>query len=707
LALFLFVSGIFLGSLPASAAAVADSTQELIATGYRRAAALPARAVIRLYQLFIAEQDLPTCNFQPFCSAFSMEAYGSTDPLQATLMTFDRLMRCNYWSFGEYPFVGGKLIDPAGEHLLWGRPRRQVRVARPVSTAEVHGPERAAAAADSGDLQAQLDFADAMARKDETEVAVTEYRYLAHQAPWSPVRSTALSHHGWLLFREARFREAAEAFEDLRAAAPAGPPAQAEAQVLAYLSRSMFEEQAVPRAHQTPLLRYVAAWGAIRAGRVPVARDSLHVLASCTDADVARASQRSLLLIDTLSVPRVRHAWVAGGLSALVPGLGRLYTGRYGDAVFSSAVTAGAAALAVRSARTGHWVNAGLFGSGATGFYLGNVYGSVASASAENRRAQQRLGAVLVVAGEGEHLLPQQLVAVRLAHCLPEADETERSPPSAAVISRWRANGDAHYQRAEWGEAARRYRLYVHWAARGTPVDDALLKMGQALRQADDDRGAQRSFEELLDRYPASPAAEQARLALARLHLRHGDNERARLELEEEVARGTGAGQVTEAEYLMAWVYLGQHQWTKAERWLGRPHRFDRAQEYSGASRCIAQSLQGHSGLPHRSPRLARLFSAAVPGAGQAYAGKPLDGAVSLAINSAIAYSLARSVRSEKWLDGALISGLLCYRFYVGSIYNAGRHAVAYNQAQDARLLERIRADVRCVGPQLDPLHTD
>lgn len=93
-----------------------------------------------------------------------------------------------------------------------------------------------------------------------------------------------------------------------------------------------------------------------------------------TDARVEKANR---LFYETLTKRRKKE-WIALSLSAVVPGLGKVYAGRWKDAIFSFVFFGGLAfqsyrgfdAKGISSARG--WV----FGALGTGFYLGNLYGT-------------------------------------------------------------------------------------------------------------------------------------------------------------------------------------------------------------------------------------------------------------------------------------------------------------------------------------------
>ena len=83
--------------------------------------------VIRLYQIFISSQDVPSCNFTLTCSRFTTEAIQKYGPVHGILMGGDRLQRC----FGlsrKYYFIDpktGYAIDYPVEVYYLGRTKNE------------------------------------------------------------------------------------------------------------------------------------------------------------------------------------------------------------------------------------------------------------------------------------------------------------------------------------------------------------------------------------------------------------------------------------------------------------------------------------------------------------------------------------------------------------------------------------------------------
>jgi TM2 domain-containing membrane protein YozV len=147
-------------------------------------------------------------------------------------------------------------------------------------------------------------------------------------------------------------------------------------------------------ARQTLLMRKIHArhWGAARqelVGRLSAPAD----LDSTTDATVeAWSRQDDELLRRYDALPR-KSPLLAGALSAVVPGLGRVYLGRWPDGLLSFLLVGTTGALAAQGfydegrGSVRGWILGGV----AALLYAGNVYGSAIGALVQRRDAEDAL----------------------------------------------------------------------------------------------------------------------------------------------------------------------------------------------------------------------------------------------------------------------------------------------------------------------------
>jgi TM2 domain-containing membrane protein YozV len=87
------------------------------------------------------------------------------------------------------------------------------------------------------------------------------------------------------------------------------------------------------------------------------------------------------------TIPR-RSPFAAAAFSAVVPGLGKIYTGQYGDGITAFVLTGIFGFLTYDSYRTDHDVRAGIFAGITLFFYGGNIYGSYIAAQVYNRERE-------------------------------------------------------------------------------------------------------------------------------------------------------------------------------------------------------------------------------------------------------------------------------------------------------------------------------
>jgi hypothetical protein len=121
----------------------------------------------------------------------------------------------------------------------------------------------------------------------------------------------------------------------------------------------------------------------------------------------------------------------------------------------------------------------------------------------------------------------------------------------------------------------------------------------------------------------------------------------------------------------------------------------ERAQDVLVADRRIRDlksDMAAWRDIPRRPPVTAALLSAVVPGAGQAWAGRYLDGAISLlAVAGLVTGTLIAHRNGERGV--AMTFAFFSALTYGGAIYGAYNAAAAYNREQEgmfrARLMER------------------
>ena len=194
---------------------------------------------------------------------------------------------------------------------------------------------------------------------------------------------------------------------------------------------------------------------------------------------------------------------------------------------------------------------------------------------------------------------------------------------------------------------------------------------------------------------PTISLNRRVRLRLGQSYVSEGLPERGEIVLRNLLIRTRDhgmEGSSAEAQYWLGVSVLQQGQWVEAAGWFRSVRQSYPADVLSsGAGQLELAARQGYR-LPRRSPGLARTMSLFLPGSGQAYAGRPWNGLLSLLLNATAGYLTVDAFRDDRHLDGSLLLTLVWSRFYLGGLHNAGRYAEQSNRQRIEKHLRPYRA---------------
>jgi len=108
----------------------------------------------------------------------------------------------------------------------------------------------------------------------------------------------------------------------------------------------------------------------------------------------------------------------------------------------------------------------------------------------------------------------------------------------------------------------------------------------------------------------------------------------------------------------------------------------------------LGLAAKAGSHLPHRSPGLAKVMSAVIPGSGQMYAGRAHDGLRHLLFNGILIYTIVKLIQNEHY-PAALGVTAIALPFYLGNIKGGGYSARAFNRD---RRLEHVAGAITEAG---------
>ncbi|MFH1860189.1 MAG: tetratricopeptide repeat protein [bacterium] len=247
------------------------------------------------------------------------------------------------------------------------------------------------------------------------------------------------------------------------------------------------------------------------------------------------------------------------------------------------------------------------------------------------------------------------------------------------------------FEKQDFYQAITEYKRFIFYhLPEGLPQESQLTntayyKIGLCYKYGKKYNLAQNFFEKVLDNHPDNNLKRVVCLEIAKTYIDEKNFEAARFELEELIK--DNPLMTSEIYYWKGISYLREYKWKAAQVefshvtegvWLDSTKKF---------SPYIEEALH----LPYRSEKQALLLSTIIPGSGQMYAGRVMDGIISFIFNASMAYFAMERVKADDHLGAGLIVSVGLLRFYHGGRQNALQAARGYNEQMNSKILEEIK----------------
>jgi TolA-binding protein len=256
---------------------------------------------------------------------------------------------------------------------------------------------------------------------------------------------------------------------------------------------------------------------------------------------------------------------------------------------------------------------------------------------------------------------------------------------------------DALFNSGDYFRAITEYKRFLFLHPTDLRAGRAQLQIGLSYQRGQQWEDARQTFESIAQQHPDADIRAEAAYLVGETSYRQGRYLQAITDLRP-VAERYGQTPVGErARYLLGWSYLRARQWPEAAQTF---ETIDTASPWFPSSRTLAEAAREGEHLPRKSPVLAGLMSAVIPGTGHFYTGRFRDGTVALLLNGAF---LAAGIEAVSAGNEAAAGLLLFFEaaWYSGTIYGAVNAAQKYNRDLEERWLQGLE---RLHNPNVRPL---
>jgi putative component of membrane protein insertase Oxa1/YidC/SpoIIIJ protein YidD/outer membrane protein assembly factor BamD (BamD/ComL family) len=373
-----------------------------------------------IWQGFLTHHDANRCTFEPTCSEYSRRAFGKYGIFKGVLMTTDRLIRCHPRNLEDANLnltSDGREVEP-----LEGE-RRKAEGEKADKDHFLLSAFCLLPSAFSGNLEDEailmatelmkasekfnedqsksLQLARSLLNQGKYDLAAYEYERFLLFYP-AIHRPEILYLLGLCRMLKGEWKASTEAFDLVINANGASDGLQRRALLKRaeafasnsnlILARQMWREyiRRYPTTSEVGQLRLLLGTSYIQEGDWISAAEEFDRI-SIDFRETSLADLAGELSQDTKKWNKLpeRSGFVAGSLSAIIPGMGYAYCNRYSDGVYAFLINAAFGAATFVSFKNRNTTSGIFFGWLLSSFYFGNIYGSVSAAAKfnENQRS--------------------------------------------------------------------------------------------------------------------------------------------------------------------------------------------------------------------------------------------------------------------------------------------------------------------------------
>lgn len=248
------------------------------------------------------------------------------------------------------------------------------------------------------------------------------------------------------------------------------------------------------------------------------------------------------------------------------------------------------------------------------------------------------------------------------------------------------AFADALFNEGDYYRAITEYKRFLFMHPGDARAGRVQLQVGLAYRQAQQWEDARQTFEALSQQHPDPAIRARAAYLIGDTSYRQGRYAQAIEDLQAVLEQYGQTAVGEQARYLLGWSHLRARQWPQATQSF---EAVDTTSPLSLSSQALAAAARDADHLPRKSPALAGLMSAVIPGTGHFYTGRWRDGTIALLLNGAF---LAAGIEAVSAGNEAAAGLLLFFEaaWYSGTIYGAVNAAHKHNRDLEERWLQGL-----------------
>ncbi len=246
---------------------------------------------------------------------------------------------------------------------------------------------------------------------------------------------------------------------------------------------------------------------------------------------------------------------------------------------------------------------------------------------------------------------------------------------------------DYLYEREHYYQAVTEYERFIYFNPHHPSVPRARLKIAFCYKMGEKYDRAIELFRNLVDEYRDQEVGKEAAYQVGECYGAGGNYELALIEFKNFTEDNPHHPLAEKAKWETVWTHIYLEDYASASSKLLFN---EEGSLYQQPSRELARALKQLPHLPRKSPLLAGLLAAVIPGGGHFYIGKKKQAILSFITNALLFYGTYEAFAVELYTAGGFLS-FFSLNYYSGNIFGALNSAHKFNRAVREEHLGKFR----------------
>ena len=266
--------------------------------------------------------------------------------------------------------------------------------------------------------------------------------------------------------------------------------------------------------------------------------------------------------------------------------------------------------------------------------------------------------------------------------------------PAAAVESTF---ADSLFQEGDYLNAAHEYKRLLFLHPNTSRIDFIAFRVAASYQNAGKLENAIRAYQLLIDTYPKSILVERAKNNIAQCHVLSGDSEKGLASLKRFLSEHKESSLAPRVHFTIGMLHVDKGEWAQASSAWNVVYLTYPESPFAKVSDRLARTIKNANALPHRSPTVAGVLSALVPGSGQIYSGRTADGLYTF-VGMVVLGSASLYYADQERYEVAIPIGMVSMFFYGNGIYQSIQSARVFKVQREAQFRNRLQQEIQSSG---------